>query len=479
MSKKKNLSSFPCTDTGNAELIAGMFGDVLRYDHRQNRWLVWNKRQRHWSEDKESGIRNFAIDAARHRRKIAADIADTDRSKREFRWAYQSEHRHRLDAALEIAKSLAPISDPGDGWDADPFLLGVANGVVELRKGTLRLERPDDRIIKHSPVRYNAAAKCPRFETFLGEVFNNDVATINYVQRVFGYCLTGSTQEQCVFCWYGSGANGKTTLHTVLRHILGDYAVNLPFSALEIQNRNSNDLVHLVGARLATAAETNEGVRLNEARIKVLSGGDPITARKLYHESFTFISTQKLVLAFNHKPTIADDSEGMWRRLHPLPFNRQFKSEEQDKSLGDALRAESPGILAWAVRGCQDWLREEDLATPAIVREATATYRAESDHLGQFLDDCCIIDPGGYVTSQALWTRYHSWATENEVDAISRRTFKERLERRAFRRDRTGQTGTRIWRGLCLLKTESDKLFGAGAVADTQTRAAPTSAISN
>ncbi len=104
---------------------------------------------------------------------------------------------------------------------------------------------------------------------------------------MMGYCLTGSVEEQCVFCWYGSGANGKTTLAGVLRYIFGGYAVNLPFSALEMKNRNSNDMVALVGARLATAAETNEGVRLNEARTKVLTGGDHITARRLYHENFT------------------------------------------------------------------------------------------------------------------------------------------------------------------------------------------------
>ena len=146
---------------------------------------------------------------------------------------------------------------------------------------------------------------------------------------MMGYCLTGSVEEQCLFCLYGTGSNGKTTLAGVLRYIFDGYAVNLPFSALEMKNRNSNDMVALAGARLATAAETSEGVRLNEARIKMLTGGDPITARRLYHENFTFDPTHKLILAFNHKPIIADDSEGMWRRVRLIPITRQFQERRR------------------------------------------------------------------------------------------------------------------------------------------------------
>src|SRR5207249_1070699 len=162
------------------------------------------------------------------------------------------------------------------------------NGVCDLRNGYLRQERPEERITKHSPVKYEPDASCPRFRQFLSGIFNGEIALVEYTQKMVGYCLTGLVEEQCLFCWYGTGANGKSTLAGILRYIFGDYAVNLPFSALEMKNRNSNDLVALAGARLVTAAETNEGVRLNEARIKMLTGGDPVTARRLYHEAFTF-----------------------------------------------------------------------------------------------------------------------------------------------------------------------------------------------
>ena len=448
MSKRK-AQSWPRTDTGNAELIAALFREVLRYDHKQGRWLIWNKRRRRWSEDKANEVRKFAVSAARRRRAVAARSADAKNSKPEILWSFESEQRHRVDAALDMARSLPPISDTGGGWDADPSLFGVANGVLDLRTGRLREERPDDRITKHSPVCFDPTAKCPRFERFLSEIFNSDTALVDYIQRMIGYCLTGSVEEQCVFCWYGSGANGKTTLAGVLRYIFGGYAVNLPFSALEMKNRNSNDLVALAGARLATAAETNEGVRLNEARIKVLTGGDPITARRLYHENFTFEPTHKLILAFNHKPIIADDSEGMWRRVRLIPFTRQFMPAEKEKDLPQTLKAEASGILAWAVRGCLLW-QENGMGEPPAVAKATAAYREESDHLGEFVEDCCAVESGATVTSGVLWQEYKRWTNVNKEVPLSRQTVSERLEKRGFRRDRSGHGGTRTWVGLRL-----------------------------
>jgi putative DNA primase/helicase len=465
VTNKTKAPAYPCTDAGNAELIAALHGDVLRYDHKQGRWLIWDKHRRHWNEDKENKVRKFAIAAARHRRRVAARLADTEKSKAEIRWGFYSENRYRVDAALDIATSLPPISDPGDGWDADPWLFGTANGVIDLRTGKVREERPDDRITKHSPVQYDLHARCLRFEQFLGEIFCGDTDLICYLQRMIGYCLTGSVQEQCVFCWWGPGANGKTTLENVVRYVLGQYAVNLPFSALEMKNRNSNDLVSLAGARFVTAAETNEGVRLNEARIKVLTGGDPITARRLYHEAFTFEPTHKLVLAFNHKPIIADDSEGMWRRMQLTPFTQQFKREEQDTTLPDKLRAEAPGILAWAVQGCLLW-QKEGLGVPKVVAEATAAYREESDHIGQFIADCCVVEAGATVASGALWQRYQQWTAENEEVPLSRKTFGDRLEKRGFPADRGGHGGNRTRKGIRLGGADGDTVTQGDATSD-------------
>ena len=202
--------------------------------------------------------------------------------------------------------------NPLPGWDADPWLLAVANGVVDLRTGTLREGRPDDRITMHSPVCYIPEAVCPRWLAFLGEVFGDDDELIDFIWRACAYSLTGLTNAECHFLCFGSGCNGKGTFNRVQRDILGDYAANTAFSTLEMSSRNSipNDLAALYGKRLVTASELNEAVRLNEARMKMLAGQDPVTARFLHGEYFTFVPNAKFWLAVNHKPMVNDDSTG-------------------------------------------------------------------------------------------------------------------------------------------------------------------------
>jgi hypothetical protein len=223
----------------------------------------------------------------------------------------------RLEAALALAQSERPIADSGEDWDADPWLLAVANGVVDLRTGALSEGRPDDRITMHSPVPYDPEAQCPRWLVFLREVFGDDDELIDFIWRACAYSLSGLTNEECHFLCFGSGCNGKGTLNRVQRDILGDYAANTAFSTLEMSSRNGipNDLAALYGKRLVTASELNEAVRLNEARMKMLAGQDPVTARFLHGEFFTFVPNAKFWLAVNHKPMVNDDSTGFWRKI--------------------------------------------------------------------------------------------------------------------------------------------------------------------
>ena len=452
MSKQTKAQTYLRTESGNAEMFADLYADAVRFDHKQGRWLVWNRKRGRWAEDKQHKVRGMMAATARQRLRSALTLPEhhEDRSK-QTKWALSSESRYRIDAALELAKSLPPISDSGENWDANPMVLGVANGIVDLRRGRLRAARPEDLIALYSPVAFDPEAKCPRFEQFILEVCNGDQELVSFMQRAIGYSLTGRTDEQALFLCYGTGANGKSTLLGVLHYILGDYAVNVPFSALEKLGRSNipNDLAMLAGRRFATAIETGEDVRLNESRIKAITGGDPITARYLYHENFTFDPTHKLWLAFNHKPRIADESEGMWRRVRLIPFTRQFSGEERDDTLLDTLKAEAPGILAWAVRGCRLWQRE-GLGEPRTVAIASAAYREESDDLGRFIDECCIVSPGASVPAGTLWERYLQWAERNDETPLSRQAFTERMRKKGFGAGRSGRQGTRTWVGLSL-----------------------------
>ena len=172
----------------------------------------------------------------------------------------------------------------------------------------------------------------------------------------------------------------------------------------------------LRGARFATSSETSDGARFNEGRIKALSGGDPITARALYQNFSTFPPTHKLWLSFNHKPIVADDTHGFWRRMDLIPYSRIFDKADRDDSLLEKLKAEAPGILAFAVRGSLLW-QEEGLAQPACVASAVDEYRQETDVLAEFVSECCVLDEKHTVTSSALWTRYRRW-TRGEREKI-------------------------------------------------------------
>jgi putative DNA primase/helicase len=287
-----------------------------------------------WREDCDGEVFRLAKDAARERLAHAARIKDDDARKESVAWALQSESRYRLQAALDLAKCTPPISDTGENWDADPFLLGVRNGIADLRTGQLRAARPQDRVTMYTEVVFDPAALCPRFEQFLSEVFLHDADVIAFIQRAIGYCLSGAVTEQCLFLCYGQGENGKSTFLEVIRDVLGSYAYNLPFSAFELAARSaiSNDMAGLVSKRFVTAVETNENVRLNEGRVKALTGGDRCTARFLYREYFSFDPTAKLWLAFNHKPQVSDDSHGFWRRVRLIPFLAQFSGSIATKT---------------------------------------------------------------------------------------------------------------------------------------------------
>ena len=246
---------------------------------------------------------------------------------------------------LAIARSVLPIADAGDNWDTDPWLLGVPNGVVDLRSGTLRLGRPDDRISMQAVAPFDADAMCPWWDATVSEIFCGDVELVAYVDRFVGYSLTGVCREEVLAFAYGGGANGKGTLMNTLAWLLGDYANDLPFSALELHERSGipNDIAKIVGKRFVTSSESGETRRLNEARVKALTGRDPITARFLHQEFFTFQPVAKFWLATNHKPVVRDTSVGFWRRIRLIPFTQSF-AKKPDLGLKDRLREEASSV---------------------------------------------------------------------------------------------------------------------------------------
>ena len=434
-------AAIPTTDTGNAEYLASLFSSQVRHDHRRRRWLLW--RRHHWEPDRDGHTSRLAVESARQRYRESVNIEDLKERQRVAAWAISSESRMRIEACLSIARSVKPIADSGENWDSDPWLLGVNNGVIDLRTGELRAGRPDDHITMSAGVDFDPEAKCPRWEQFLTEVFS-DAELVDWLWRALGYSLSGDTTEQCIFMGYGIGANGKGVLTTAFHGALGDYAYSSPFSTFELYQRASipNDLAALEFKRFVNSSETNDNTRLNEARIKAISGCDPITARYLHQEYFTFWPHLKLWLFVNHKPKVIDDSFGFWRRVRLIPFTKQFTGEADDRRLGEKLRAEAPGILAWLVKGCLEWRRRGLEPIPECVKVATQEYREESDILAGFVGESCIEHPKATIKASELYSAYKDWAESQGMrdrEVLTSTAFGRRMRER-YQKDKKGGT---------------------------------------
>jgi putative DNA primase/helicase len=444
------LVEFPMTEVGDAECFADQYADIVRYDHRQGRWLLTDD-VGVWEHDPTERLHRLVTDMMR-RRQDRANLLSGDDKKKYWKWAVAGESRKRITNTLALAQAIPPLADRGDGWDPDPMLLGTSTGVIDLRTGTLRLARPEDRVTLRLGVRYDPAATCPLWEKTIAEIFNDDADLVAFIQRALGYSLTGDCREECFFINWGGGANGKGTLMNTFTTVLGDYHDNLSFSALELHTRSaaaSPELAKLVGRRFVTASETSDDVHLNEARIKALTGRDPLTARFLYQNEFTFDPVAKFWLATNAKPRIRDASDGFWRRIHMIPFTQSFLDARADRTLKDRLKLEGAGILNWAIRGCLKWQQTGLAPVPDAVRAATEAYRRESEQLSRWIEACCEIRPDGRLQAAPAFDHYRLWCDrQREQPNLNLKTFGQKMQLR-YPPDATNRRNT-VYVGIAL-----------------------------
>jgi putative DNA primase/helicase len=383
----------------------------------------------------------------------ARNLKDVEKRPGAIKTALRFESLWRLKAMIELAQSEAPLADDGSSWDSDPYLFGVANGVVDLRTLELHADKRENHVTLHTSISFDLTAKCPRWEQFLQEIFNGDAELIEYMRRLIGYTLTGLNREQYFHVLFGEGQNGKSLFLNIIKHILGPYSFTLPFSAFEKTNStNSHDLAATAGKRLITALEVDERATLNEARIKSMTGGDELAGRFLYQNTFNFMPTAKLFLVWNRRPAIQDESHALWRRVRLVPFTQRFEGRNEDKRLEEQLKSESAGILLWAMGGFLDWQDQGLGDRPRTIRLATESYRNATDYLGQFLDECCEFERTASVPAFDLRTAFSTWCHDNDHAEIQVRRFNEKLEARGLRRQKRTVLRTIAWVGIRLKK---------------------------
>ncbi len=374
---------------------------------------------------------------------------DPSRGNQLMKHGIKSHDLKRIEAMLKLAASEPGMTVSINELDSDPWLLGVRNGVIDLRTGTMLANDPSMLITRMCSASHDRTATCPRWLTFLDQVFDGDLDTIDTVQRALGYTLTGLASEEVLFICFGHGSNGKSVFNNVVANILGSYGRVAPPSLLTLRRNGDssprNDLAALAGARYVSINELQSGDRLDEQVVKLLAGRERIAARFLHKEFFEFMPTFTPWLRTNHKPVITGDDDGIWRRLVLIPFRQQFSGQAKDPNLEPKLMEERDGILGWMVEGAVKWQRDGLKLSPTIRREG-ASYRKDSDLLGQFLGEVCITDPNESVLQADLYRQYRAWTQANGIGAIAKASFTRRLAERGHTEKKSN--GQRFYCGL-------------------------------
>ena len=454
------------TDEANAQLFLQLHGENVRYVPDWRKWLAWTGT--HWQNDNGLQVTSWAADMPQAMYQVAGTTMQASLRQQAGNLADALESVGTRCAML-IAAQCRRVAKP-DQLDQHPFLLNCANGTVDLRTGQIRPHSRVELITHCVDTAYNPTATAPTWQKFLESTFAGDQDLIRFVQKAVGYSMTGSTQEQVLFFCHGVGSNGKSTLLETLLLLLGKLGIQAAPGLLMASRteRHPTDQADLFGKRLVVSQETEDGRRMNESLVKQLTGGDTIRARRMREDFWEFQPTHKLWLSTNHKPVIKGTDHAIWRRIRLIPFSVKFTDDgangtaKKDSALKDKLRAELPGILAWAIAGCLAWQRE-GMAAPAAVTRATDGYQAEMDMLAAWLEDCCVISRTADVKVSDLYSSYAAWCEANGEHPEAQRKLGMRLTERGFCQQKL--RNARRWIGIGLAAN--------GDVGDTRDAAFP------
>lgn len=393
----------------------------IRYTAALGRYYKFNGR--HWQHDKTLGVYELA---RLSNRDVA--VASNGLTKQAKKGLTSSKMR----AAVEqLARADRRIAATVEQWDSNPWLLNTPGATIDLKTGAFHPHKPEDYITKATPVTPNDKG-CPRWLKFIDEITGGDDDLATYLKKMVGYALTGVTTEHVLFFLYGRGANGKGVFTTILQLLLGEYHCTAPIETFTVSgsDRHPTELAKLVGARCVTSTETQEGRSWDETKIKVLTGGDQISARFMRQDFFDYIPQFKLIISGNHRPRLRSVDEAIRRRMRLIPFDVIIPTSERDPLLVEKLRTELPGILLWAIEGCVLWQRE-GLEPPARVLEATEAYLASEDVIGNWITSNCVLDGAAWTATTALHTSFKTWADQSSEKGMGIRAFSQALALRA------------------------------------------------
>jgi len=408
---------------------------------QNGKYMVWDGAR--WQIDAELQAEDLILRALK---KVATEVIRHGVTPKEKKDALETANRicsaGKASAVAQVIRPNRAIAVSVASLDHDPWVLNTPAGLVDLKTGTLQLPNPDALATKMTTVPPDFVGKAPQWLRFLEEATAGDKDLEGYLQRLAGYALTGSTREQQLSFLFGPGGNGKTVFLNQLTGILGDYAKIATMDTFTASNseKHSTDLANLVGARLVAASETSAAKRWDEQRIKSLTGGEPVTARFMRQDNFTFTPQAKLVFIGNHQPEIRDVDKAMRRRIQMVPFIVQPKQIDLDLSV--KLQTEWPAILAWMIEGCLAW-QKVGLNPPAAVKVATEEYFDNEDIYGRWIRESLDVDapPAVITTTADLFRSWEEWANPRKEYAGSMKRLSSALIARGW--TKTQEPGTR------------------------------------
>ena len=441
-----SASPWGCTDQSNAELMAAEHAHHLRYEPSRGQWLQWDGTRWAWCDD-DGEATQAAISTIQR-----INPADKEAAKHITR----SLSRRGLEACVALARRHAAMRIPINRLDADPYALNTPAGIIDLRTGDLRAAGPDDwctRATSAAP----APGDAPRWQRFLTDTFE-DPELIGYVQRLAGYSAIGEVLHHVLPFFFGSGGNGKSVFVDVISNLLGDYASSAPPNFLMAGRDDESAIARLHGLRLVASSEVAQSARFDEAKVKLLTGGDRITARFLYGRHFTYTPSVTLWMMGNHQPRVEAGGESFWRRLRLVPFTRTVPPEKRVEKLAQILaQEEGPQILHWIIQGAIDVL-QGGMRTPASVTAATQTYATEEDALGRFVADRINLSGVDAAREPTATVRaaYLQWCRDEGEVALSAQAFGRELRSR-FGIKTSKSNGKRLYVGMILYADPDDE----------------------
>jgi len=470
---------FPDNDDGNAAFALQHIKAQIAYAPESKGWLIYFKGR--WHRDTTGRLGHYCQILSRQqiaaadafKKKLAATLADqivdeeeTSGGTTKFtpgavklaariarRRAEDIGNEKTISALLAAASRNGSLVIPAADWDADPWVIGLKNGVLDLRSRSHRQGQPQDYITRSMNTEFIPGATCPEWLKFIARIMP-DPELADYLQTILGYALTGQTSDQAFYFFFGDGMNGKSILIQVMAYLMGEYGGKARSNLIEESRMGAdpkNDIAQLPGIRFLFGEETKQGARLREEVVKSLVAGDVMTGEPKYCSPFSFTPVAKLFVMGNHRPRICGTDGGIWRRVRLIPFTQTITPEEAvpPQELLERFKAESPGILNWLLDGLARWSTGM-ISMPKSVEDAVREYRQSEDDLGEFLEECTQDAEAGYKTRKLeIYQGYCRWAQENGVRMV--------LTQKQLTRELNGRDGWKMdlrresWLGKSLI----------------------------